>query len=165
MGVPFQSGGDVSVLRFELNRKYRITLLLTLWDINTVLLPSTKQKFPIWKLSSTFNVKEKCTALRVIAYEPLRNFGEQNPSIMPAISAWFKIAKSKDVQWKKPQDVVATFGAGRVDVLKNDRVCITLAGNQVRLILKVKYGNDMCFVRWVGWHKDYDTLADKIHSI
>ena len=64
-----------------------------------------------------------------------------------------------------PRDVVATFGAGRVDILKNDRVCINLAGNHVRLVLKVEYGSGMAFVRWIGWHKDYDALGNDIHTL
>lgn len=84
---------------------------------------------------------------------------------MSAIAAWYKIAKSKEVDWRKPQDVVTTFGIERVDILKNDRVCIDLAGHHVRLILKIEYGCGMAFVRWIGLHKDYDLLGDDIHTI
>ncbi len=88
-----------------------------------------------------------------------------NPTTMSAIAAWYKIASSKEIDWKTPQDVVTTFGVSRVDILKNDRVCINLAGNHVRLVLKVEYGYGRAFVRWIGWHKDYDALGDKIHTI
>jgi mRNA interferase HigB len=84
---------------------------------------------------------------------------------MPAINAWYKIARSKDIWWQKPQDVVKTFGVSRVDILQGNRVCINLAGNHVRLILKVEYGLGMAFVRWIGWHKDYDALGNNIHKI
>ncbi len=83
---------------------------------------------------------------------------------MPAIAAWYKIARSKEVVWRKPQDVVHTFGR-RVDILKNDRVCIDLAGTNVRMVLKVEYALGMVFVRWIGWHKDYDLLGEKIHTL
>ncbi len=84
---------------------------------------------------------------------------------MPAIAAWYKIARSKDVDWQKPQDVVDTFGIGRVDILQNDRVCINLGGNNARIVLKIEYGYHLAFVRWIGWHKDYNRLGDKIHTI
>ena len=84
---------------------------------------------------------------------------------MPAIEAWYQVAKSKETDWQKPQDMVETFGAGRVDILKNDRVCIDIAGNQVRLILKVNYTWSMAYVRWIGWHKDYDQLGNEVHFI
>ena len=103
--------------------------------------------------------------MRVIAYATLRDFGIRHPQVMPAINAWYKIARSKDIWWQKPQDVVKTFGVSRVDILQGNRVCINLAGNHVRLILKVEYGLGMAFVRWIGWHKDYDALGNNIHKI
>lgn len=103
--------------------------------------------------------------VRIITYTSLCEFGEKHPRTMPAIIAWYKIVKSKDVIWKKPQDVVFMFGVSRVDILQRDRVCINLGGNNVRIILKVEYGFGIAFVRWIGWHKDYDKLGDKINSI
>ena len=103
--------------------------------------------------------------MRIIAYAILREFGEQNPTVMPAISAWYKIVKSRSIDWKRPKDIVDLFGQERVDILHNDRVCINIGGNKVRLILKVEYGFGMAFVRWIGWHKDYDQLGKSIHSI
>lgn len=75
------------------------------------------------------------------------------------------MAKSKEVDWQKPQDVVDTFGAKRVDILKNDRVCIDIAGNHIRVILKINYEWSTAYVRWIGWHKDYDQLGDDIHTL
>ena len=88
--------------------------------------------------------------MRIIAYATIREFGIINPTTMSSITAWHKIATSKEIDWKTPQDVVTTFGISRVDILKNDRVCINLAGNHVRLVLKVEYGYGMAFVRWIG---------------
>ncbi len=107
----------------------------------------------------------KSTAVRIIAYGSLRQFGEDHPQVMSSISAWYKIARSKSMVWRKPQDVVNAFGASRVDILRKDRVCIDIGGSSVRLILKVEYGHGIAFVRWIGWHKDYDQLGDRIHSI
>jgi mRNA interferase HigB len=103
--------------------------------------------------------------VRIITFAALRDFGDKNPQIIPAIAAWYKIVKSKEVNWKKPQDVVTMFGAARVDILQGDRVCINLGGNSVRIILKVEYGYGLAFVRWIGWHKEYDRLGKKIHSV
>jgi mRNA interferase HigB len=103
--------------------------------------------------------------LRIIAFAIIRRFGEQHPQTMAYLSAWYKIAKAKEVDWKKPSDVVKTFGAARVDILKNDRVCIDLGGNNVRIVLKIEYGYGIAFVRWIGWHKDYEGLGELIHKI
>lgn len=103
--------------------------------------------------------------MRIIALGQLKSFGEKHPGVWPAIRAWYTIASSKSTEWHKPQDVVFTFGTSRVDILKNNRVCINIAGNQIRIVLKVEYGRGMAFVRWIGWHKQYDQLGDHIHHL
>jgi len=89
----------------------------------------------------------------------------EHPQVLSSIDTWYKVVCSKSIIWHKPQDVVKTFGSTRVDILQNDSVCINLAGNQVRLVIKVEYGHGMAFVRWIGWHKDYTLLKNKIHTI
>lgn len=101
--------------------------------------------------------------MRIIALGRLKAFGEKHPGVWLSIKAWYRLASDKAVAWHKPQDVVSTFGVGRVDILKNNRVCINIAGNQLRIVLKVEYGRGIAFVRWIGWHKEYDTLGDRIH--
>jgi mRNA interferase HigB len=98
--------------------------------------------------------------LRIIAYKTLREFGDDNAPVKSSVDAWYKVVKSRNMIWKKPQDVVEAFGATRTDILGNDRVCIDISGNDIRIILKVKYGHGLAFVRWIGWHKDYDKLTD-----
>ena len=103
--------------------------------------------------------------MNIIAYGPLREFADQHPNLRTAIKAWYKIANAKSMEWRKPQDIVDTFGSERVDILKNNRVCINIGGNNARLILKVDYEWNVAFVRWIGWNKDYDNLGDAIHTI
>ena len=94
----------------------------------------------------------------------MTRFGDNHPSKAQAILDFIKYTKRKEVHWNKPQDVVTSYGVARVDILANDRVCIDIAGNDVRVILKVDYGYGRCYVRWIGLHKDYDKLKD-IESI
>lgn len=124
----------------------------------------SKNKFPIWKLFPIFDLLNH-QELRIITFGTLREFGLKHPQVMPAINAWYKVASKKTVIWQTPQDVVRTFGQSRVDILQNDRVCINLAGNQLRLVLKIKYRNRIAYVRWIGWHKDYDNLKNNIYTI
>ena len=123
-----------------------------------------KLKFPIWKLFPIFALLNH-QELRIITYGTLREFGMKDPQVITSINAWYKVAGSKSINWQKPQNVVKTFGQSRVDILQNDRVCINLAGNQVRLVIKVEYGHRLVFVRWIGWHKDYEALKNNIHTI
>lgn len=103
--------------------------------------------------------------MRIISFAILKEFGTHHPQIMTSLFSFYKIANSKELSWQKPQDVVNLFGPSRVDILKNNRVCIDLAGNNIRVVLKVEYGQNKAYVRWIGWHKDYITLGQKIHII
>ena len=79
------------------------------------------------------------------------------------LRAWYTILKHQN--WNKPQDAVRTFGVKIVDILGNDRLCIDVKGNHIRIILRVNYNSKTCFIRWIGWHKDYDKLSKNIREL
>ncbi|MBK9980813.1 MAG: type II toxin-antitoxin system HigB family toxin [Saprospiraceae bacterium] len=54
-----------------------------------------------------------------------------------SLSTWYTILKSQS--WSKPLDAVKTFGSRNVDVLKNNRLCIDVKGNDLRIILSLNY--------------------------
>ncbi|RLD17724.1 MAG: type II toxin-antitoxin system HigB family toxin [Bacteroidetes bacterium] len=101
--------------------------------------------------------------MNVIAYRSIREFYEKHPSTKQGLRTWYTILKSQ--VWKKPQDAVTTFGAKRVDILKNNRLCIDVKGNHIRVILSMHYEKNTAFIKWLGWHKDYDKLGNNVHTI
>ena len=101
--------------------------------------------------------------MNVIAYRTIRDFYQIHSNTEQALRTWYTIVKHE--QWQKPQDVVACFGPSQVDILSNDRVCIDVKGNHLRVILRINYKSKTCFVRWIGWHKGYDKLGKRIHTI
>ena len=101
--------------------------------------------------------------MRDIAFRTIREFYEYHPMTKRSLSTWYTILKSQI--WKKPLDAVKTFGAGNVDVLKNNRLCIDVKGNDLRIILSMNYSKNTAFIKWIGWHKDYDRLDESIHTI
>jgi mRNA interferase HigB len=62
-------------------------------------------------------------------------------------------------------DAIKTFGSGNVDILKNNRLCIDVKGNDLRIILGMNYSKNTAFIKWIGWHKDYDRLGESVHTI
>ena len=92
--------------------------------------------------------------MNIIAFRTIREFFEEHPICEDSLRTWYTILKQQN--WEKPQDVVEAFGPSSVDVLKNDRVCIDVKGNHIRVILRVNYESNTCFIRWIGWHKDYN---------
>ena len=101
--------------------------------------------------------------MNVIAFKTIRDFYEENSITMNSLKTWFTILKAQ--KWLKPQDAVETFGVTNVDILKNNRLCINVKGNNIRVVLSINYEKNTAFIKWIGWHKDYDKLGDKIHTI
>ena len=101
--------------------------------------------------------------MNVIAFRSLRVFYEKHAITEEPIRSFYSIVIHE--KWSKPQDVVECFGTANVDILKNDGVCIDIKGDNLRIVLRVNYTSKTCFIRWIGWHKDYDKLGDAIHSI
>jgi len=101
--------------------------------------------------------------MNIIAFRTIRAFYEKHPSTKGGLRIWYTILKSQE--WKKPQDAVRTFGSKSVDILKNQRLCIDVKGNQIRVIMSMNYGKNTAFIKWIGLHKDYDKLGDRVHTV
>ena len=41
---------------------------------------------------------------------------------------------------------------------KNNRVVFNIAGNKYRLVVAIDYRRQACFVKFIGTHKQYDTI-------
>ena len=101
--------------------------------------------------------------MNIIAFRTIRDFYEKHPSMKNGLRTWYTILKAQE--WKQPQDAVKTFGAKSVDILNNQRLCIDVKGNHVRIIISMNYKKNTAFIKWVGLHKDYNELGDKVHSV
>lgn len=101
--------------------------------------------------------------MRIIAFRSIREFYTVHPITKNSLSTWYTILKSQT--WTKPQDAIMTFGSGTVDILKNQRLCIDVKGNAIRIILSMNYNKNTAFIKWIGWHKDYNHLGESVHTI
>lgn len=94
--------------------------------------------------------------MRIISKRTLRRFWE-NPEYADArgpLEAWHaEVAKSG---WTTPQGVKEQFRSA--SILKQGRVVFNIGGNKYRLIVAIDYGRQVCFVRFVGTHRQYDTI-------
>lgn len=101
--------------------------------------------------------------MNIIAFRTIREFYEEHPITENPLRTWYTILKAQT--WEKPQDAISTFGAKSVDTLKNQRLCIDVKGNHIRVILSMNYEKNTAFIKWIGWHKDYEKLGELIHTI
>ncbi|NOX91164.1 MAG: type II toxin-antitoxin system HigB family toxin [Gammaproteobacteria bacterium] len=99
--------------------------------------------------------------MRVIAKRTLREFWSSSPSYLdsrPALEAWH--SEALKAKWSSPQDIKAQFR--NASILKKNRVVFNIAGNKYRLIVAIDYGRQVCFVKFVGTHKQYDKIDAEV---
>lgn len=92
--------------------------------------------------------------MRIIARRTLREYWEQHPDAEQALQAWYHDAKN--ATWTSPADIKRTYATA--SILANNRVVFNIRGNQYRLVVAINYGFGIVYVRFVGTHKEYDTI-------
>lgn len=107
---------------------------------------------------------------RVVAKKHIKDFMDTHSNHRLGLEAWLSIVESS--VWKKPQDIVDTFGAKATDKLgkKNtkkgtkscDRVVIDVKGNHLRIIAKYQFSatlkKSILYLKWIGTHAEYNKL-------
>lgn len=99
---------------------------------------------------------KRALLMRVISIRTLRNFWEQpnrEDSAQP-LKAWYDEAKV--AKWDTPQAVKEAYGTA--SIVANNRVVFNIAGNKYRLVVGMDYPRQMCFVKFIGTHAEYDKI-------
>ncbi len=94
--------------------------------------------------------------MRVISVKRLKDFWT-DPGYKDSeqsLRAWY--TEAVKARWKSPQHIKAKYGSA--SILGNDRVIFNICGNKYRLIVAVKYDFAIVYIRFVGTHKQYDTV-------
>ncbi len=99
--------------------------------------------------------------MRVIAKRTLRAFWESAPQYADAkgpLEAWY--TEARKATWRTPQDIKSQFR--HASILKNNRVVFNIGGNKYRLIVAVDYQRQALFIRFIGTHRQYDTIDAEV---
>jgi len=100
--------------------------------------------------------------VRIIKTTSIDSYIKTNPREKEALEAWVSIVKSQT--WKKPQDIVESFGAKAVDILgMTGRAVIDIRGNNLRIIIKYQFHEKLkdgiIYIKWIGTHAEYTKLC------
>lgn len=87
----------------------------------------------------------------------LERFKNNNASVRTAISQ-FTLRIEKSEPWYSSQNAFETLGAKRVKKLRNNRIRVAIKGGEIRCVLLIEYREGIAYVRWIGFHKDYDKI-------
>lgn len=97
--------------------------------------------------------------MRVIAFKTLKEFWEQ-PAYSDAeipLRTWYH--EAKNAEWENPNELKMQFKSA--GIVGECRVVFNIKGNAYRLVVAIKYDFQTIFVRFVGTHKQYDTIDAK----
>ncbi len=98
--------------------------------------------------------------MRIIARSTLLRFVERlegrkdHRAVKAALEAWFHEARR--AKWKGPSDIKASYA--QASIVGADRVVFNIKGNSYRLIAAIDYKRSIVFIKWIGSHRDYDSI-------
>lgn len=93
--------------------------------------------------------------MRVIAKRTLREFWEQGyADAETPLTEWYRMMEKAN--WATPQELKADIRTA--SILKGGRVVFNIAGNKYRIIVAIRYAQQIAWVRFVGTHAQYDQV-------
>jgi len=94
--------------------------------------------------------------MRIISKKTLKDFYElkQYMDSKNSLESWYQEVLKAD--WNNPNKVKKQFG--NASVVGDNRVVFNIHGNKYRLIVKINYFAKIIFIRFIGTHKQYDSI-------
>ena len=90
--------------------------------------------------------------MRVIALSTLREFWRKHPPAEVPLLNWY--AEASRATWSSPAEVKAAHR--NASFVAGDRVVFNIKGNDYRLIVAMRYRQQIMYVRFIGTHREYD---------
>lgn len=89
--------------------------------------------------------------MRVITNRRLIDFAHAHPAAHDALQIWRKLIESRDFQGFN--DLKQTFGS--LDI-HHDKFIFDIKGNHYRIIAGISFAQQICYIKRVLTHADYD---------
>ena len=92
--------------------------------------------------------------LRVIAKRTLRDFWVKHADCEEQLKAWYRETEKSEL--KNINDLKSEYPSA--SILKDNRIVYNIKGNNYRLIVKINFEYQICWVRFIGTHAEYDKI-------
>jgi mRNA interferase HigB len=92
--------------------------------------------------------------VRIIAKKILRDFWEVYSDSEQQLKSWHQEFSNSD--YTSPNEIKLEYPSA--SILADNRVVFNIKGNHYRLIVKINYKYQMCWIRFIGTHSDYDKI-------
>ncbi len=96
--------------------------------------------------------------MRIISIKKLKEFWEKpkNSDSEIPLKIWINLVKKGS--WQKPNEVLKEFPDA--DNVGNNRIAFNIKHNSYRLIVVFRYKIQICYIRFIGSHKEYDKITN-----
>lgn len=92
--------------------------------------------------------------MRIIAKRTLREFWEKHNDSNQALKSWYREVEKSN--WKNINDLKRDYPSA--SILVDNRIVFNIKGNNYRLIVKFNFEFQLCWIRFVGTHAEYDKI-------
>ena len=92
--------------------------------------------------------------MRVIAKRTLRDFWIKHADSEQQLTAWYR--ETEKSAFKNLNELKIEYPSA--SILKDNRIVFNIKGNRYRLIVKFNFEHQICWIRFVGTHAEYDKI-------
>jgi mRNA interferase HigB len=95
--------------------------------------------------------------MRIHALKTLKLFWTKYPDAEIGLKYWY--SKIEAASYKSPVEIISEFKGA--DYVGNERIVFNISKNKFRIIAAFNYEYQLCFIKFVGTHKEYDFIDAK----
>lgn len=92
--------------------------------------------------------------MRIIAKKTLKEYWLNHANCRKELEEWYSVASK--AKWVSPNHVKQTYP--KASIIANNRIVFNIVGGNFRLVVKFAYRSGICFIRFIGIHKEYDRI-------
>lgn len=92
--------------------------------------------------------------MRVIAKRTLRDFWKKHPDCEAQLKSWYR--ETEKSGWDNINELKKVYPSA--SILKDNRIVYNIKGNSYRLIVKFNFEYQICWIRFIGTHPEYDRI-------
>ncbi len=92
--------------------------------------------------------------MRIIKVSTLKEYWMKHKETEGQLRAWVGFVKK--AKWRNPADIKKQFV--KVSILGSNRAVFDICGGNYRLVVKINYGHQIVYIRFLGTHLQYDKI-------
>ena len=92
--------------------------------------------------------------MRIIAKRTLRDFWTKHADSEQQLKAWYRETEKTD--WENINDLKKDYPSA--SILQENRIVFNIKGNNYRLIVKFSFEYQICWIRFIGTHAEYNKI-------